>query len=583
MDNFKELLARSADKFGSETAFTLKRNGEYTDISYIRFNEEVKSLATAMIAKGLAGERIAIIGPNSYHWFMVNAAAQICGCVTVPLDKDLKYGEFLQSLERCEAKAIFFDKKQESNTKEAFRSGKTKIEYAYPLFQTDQLETVITLLEEGKVLVGNGDVSLDHTKVDPDAVSMLIFTSGTTSQSKIVMLSQRNVCTNIVDMIGAIPLLTTDTNIALLPYHHMFGSTGQWLMLANGVRTVYCDGLKYIQKNLKEYGVSVFVGVPLIIEQMYKKIMKTAEKEGLDGRIKRFSKVTRLLNRAKIDVRRQIFHGVLDALGGKLRLVVLGASAADPTVIQGFNDFGITCIQGYGLTETAPVLTAERPNNRKPGSVGLPLESVELMIDDPDEKGVGEVLAKGDNIMHGYYGNREATDAVLHDGWFHTGDLGYIDKSGFLFLSGRKKNVIVLKNGKNVFPEELEVQIASLPYQLENIVVGLPNKGDERDLVVSLKIVYDPSYFPGQTREEIQKKIQADVDAINEKMPAYKRIKRIFVTDEPMIKTSTSKVRRFLEIEKMLKEEERMEEARKAKSEAQDNEAQGGEKAPEGE
>ncbi len=570
MNSFKELLAESAKKYGRDTAFTLKKNKEYTDVSFIRFYEEVKSLATALVSKGLAGERIAITGPNSYYWFMVNAAAQICGCVTVPLDKDLKYGEFENSLERCEAKAIFFDKKQEKLTKEAFQSGKTQIEYAYPLYETDQLETVYTLLEEGKELVGNGDTSLDDIPVNPDAVSMLIFTSGTTSQSKIVMLSQRNICVNIEDMIPEIPLKPTDTNMALLPYHHMFGSTGQWLMIANGVRTVYCDGLKYIQKNMKEYGVSVFVGVPLIIEQMYKKIMKTAEKEGLDGRIRRFSKVTRLLNRAKIDVRRQIFHGVLDALGGKLRMVVLGASAADPKVIQGFNDFGVTCIQGYGLTETSPVLTAERPNNRKPGSVGYPLPHVEIKIDNPDEKGIGEVIAKGDNIMHGYYNNPEATEAVLRDGWFHTGDLGYIDRAGFLFLSGRKKNVIVLKNGKNVFPEELEVKIASLPYQLENIVVGLPNRGDERDLVVALKIVYDPAVLPGMTHEEIEKKINEDVDAINESMPPYKRIKRVFITDEPMIKTSTAKVRRFLEIEKMLEEEKRQEDARKEAKETQE-------------
>ena len=556
METFKELLVRSVEQFGSGTAFTLKEGKDrYTDISFIRFYEEVKSLATAFISRGFSGERIAVIGKNSYHWFMVNAAAQISGCVTVPLDKELKYGEFEQSLERCKAKVVFFDKKQEKETKEAILSGKTSIEFAFPMYETEDLETVTTLLEEGKELIGEGDVSVDHMQIDPDAVSMLIFTSGTTSQSKIVMLSQRNICSNVTSMIRIIPFKTTDTNIALLPYHHMFGSTGQWVMLANGVRTVYCDGLKYIQKNLKEYGVSVFVGVPLIIEQMYKKIMKTAEKEGLDGRIRRFSKVTRLLNKAKIDIRRQVFHGVLDALGGKLRMVVLGASAADPQVIQGFNDFGVLCVQGYGLTETAPVLTAERPDKRKAGSVGVPLDNVEIRIDNPDENGIGEVIAKGDNIMHGYYDNEEATAAVLRDGWFHTGDLGYIDKSGYLFLSGRKKNVIVLKNGKNVFPEELETEISTLPYQMENIVVGLPKNGDDRDLVVALKIVYNPEQFAGMSKEEIEKRIHEDVEKINDRMPLYKRIKRIFVTDEPMIKTSTSKVRRFLEIEKMLEEE----------------------------
>ena len=533
METFKELLVRSVEQFGSGTAFTLKEGKDrYTDISFIRFYEEVKSLATAFISRGFSGERIAVTGKNSYHWFMVNAAAQISGCVTVPLDKELKYGEFEQSLERCKAKVIFFDKKQEKETKEAILSGKTSIEFAFPMYEEEDLETVTTLQNKRKDRLP-GMLHLCHD----------------------ILLSQRNICSNVTSMIRIIPFKTTDTNIALLPYHHMFGSTGQWVMLANGVRTVYCDGLKYIQKNLKEYGVSVFVGVPLIIEQMYKKIMKTAEKEGLDGRIRRFSKVTRLLNKAKIDIRRQVFHGVLDALGGKLRMVVLGASAADPQVIQGFNDFGVLCVQGYGLTETAPVLTAERPDKRKAGSVGVPLDNVEIRIDNPDENGIGEVIAKGDNIMHGYYDNEEATAAVLRDGWFHTGDLGYIDKSGYLFLSGRKKNVIVLKNGKNVFPEELETEISTLPYQMENIVVGLPKNGDDRDLVVALKIVYDPEQFAGMSKEEIEKRIHEDVEKINDRMPLYKRIKRIFVTDEPMIKTSTSKVRRFLEIEKMLEEE----------------------------
>ncbi len=566
MNNFKELLATSAEAYGRRTAFTLKEKGEYTDISFIRFYAEVKSLATALIRRGFSGERIAITGPNSYNWFLVNAAAQISGCVTVPLDKDLKYGEFLQSLERCEAKVVFFDKKQEAMTKEAFESGQTKIEWAFPLYKTDRLETVTTLLEEGKALVGSGDTSLDQVKIDADAVSTLIFTSGTTSQSKIVMLSQQNICANVQDMIQIIPFEPTDTNIALLPYHHMFGSTGQWVMLSNGVRTVYCDGLKYFQKNLKEYGVSVFVGVPLIMEQMYKKIMKTAAKEGLDGRIRRFSKVARVLNKAKIDVRRQIFHGVLDAIGGKLRMAVLGASAADPEVIQGFNDFGVLCVQGYGLTETAPVLSAERPNHRKPGSVGIPLEHVEMKIENPDENGIGEVVVRGPNVMKGYYGNPEATEAVLRDGWFYTGDLGYIDGDGYLFLTGRKKNVIVLKNGKNVFPEELEAELSKLPYQLETIVVGLPDKGDERDLVVSLKLVYDPEAFPDQTKEEIEQQVREDVEKLNDTVPPYKRIKRIFVTDEPMIKTSTGKVRRFLEIEKMLEEEKKLAERRSAEA-----------------
>jgi len=556
METFRELLARSADRYGGGLAFTLKdKQGIYTNISFIRFYEEVRSLATSFLAADFKGERCAIIGKNSYAWFMTHAAAQFSGCISVPLDKELKYGEFELSLIRCRASVIFYDSKQEAMVRQAIDSGKTSIRRAFPLYRSEGETSVFDLMEDGKRLLGEGDRSVDEVRIDPDALSMLIFTSGTTSQSKIVMLSQRNVCSNVTNMLDAEPFYTTDTNMALLPYHHMFGSTGQWVMLAVGIRTVYCDGLKYFQKNMKEYKVSVFIGVPLIVEQMYRNIQKTAKKQNMEGRLRRMSVLARTLNRVKVDLRRQLFQGVLDAFGGELRMVVMGASAADPKVIQGFNDFGVLCVQGYGLTETSPVLTAERPGKQRIGSVGVPMGGVSIRIVDPDENGIGEVAAQGDNVMLGYYEDPESTEAVLKDGWFYTGDLGYIDRAGYLFLTGRKKNVIVLRNGKNVFPEELEKEIQEIPYVVENIVVGLPKDGNEKDLVVSAKIVYDPDKLKGMTREQIDEQIRADVDRINEGVPPYKRIKRLFTSDEPMVRTSTGKIRRFIEIEKMLESE----------------------------
>ena len=300
--------------------------------------------------------------------------------------------------------------------------------------------------------------------------------------------------------------------------------------------------------------MSVFVGVPLIVETLYKRIKKTVERKKMSGRVMALRLMTRGLDKAGIDVRRKVFSGIQDALGGHMRMVVLGAAAADPECIKALNDFGITCIQGYGLTETSPILSAERPDHLRSGSVGLPLPGIEMKIDMPDDNGVGEILAKGNNIMAGYYGNKEATDQVLEDGWFHTGDLGRRDKDGYFYITGRKKNVIVLRNGKNVFPEELEQEVSQLPYVLENIVLGVPDGGDERDPVVTLKLVYNPDSFPGKTSEEIYDLVKNDVEKINDTTPPYKRIRKIIVTDEPMIKTSTGKVRRFMELQKITEE-----------------------------
>ena len=382
----------------------------------------------------------------------------------------------------------------------------------------------------------------------------MLFTSGTTSQSKVVMLSQNNIVSNAYRTLSVEPVYENDTNLALLPYHHVMGSIAQWVLLLAGGRTVYCDGLKHIQKNMIEYGVTIFVGVPLIVESMYKRVMHQAEKKGIAKKVKMLSKVGSALNKVGIDVRRKIFKSVIDAFGGRLRMCIIGGAAGDIDCINGFQSFGILTMQVYGLTETSPILTAERPKHQHAGSVGIPIPGVEIRIDNPDENGIGEIVARGEGIMLGYYGNQEATDEVIVDGWFHTGDLGKIDKKGFVFITGRKKNVIVLKNGKNVFPEELEQLIAPLPYVNEAVVLGVPEPDDERDLVVTLKLVYNKEVLPDMTFEEIYEKVKEDIELINDKTPSYKRIRRIIVTDREMVKTTTGKVKRFVEIEIIINE-----------------------------
>ena len=341
--------------------------------------------------------------------------------------------------------------------------------------------------------------------------------------------------------------------MAFLPFHHTLGCTGLLFFLSNGATTVFCDGLRYIAQNLKEYKVTVFFCVPLIIEAMHKKIMNAIEQQGKMKKVRFAQKLSKFLLKFGIDIRRKLFKEIIDNLGGAMRFVVSGAAAIDKQVALDFNSFGILTVQGYGLTETSPVLCAENWENIRTNSIGKPLPNVSMKIDNPNEEGIGEIIAKGPNVMKGYYNNKEATKEVLKKGWFHTGDLGKMDKDGYFYICGRKKNVIVLKNGKNVYPEELEILLSQLPYVSENIVFGVPK---DDDLVLTTKIVYNKDYFKEKygeiSEEDLKEKIWIDIKNINSTLANYKHIKNLVISDEPMIKTTTNKVKRKDEIEKYL-------------------------------
>ena len=321
-------------------------------------------------------------------------------------------------------------------------------------------------------------------------MNILLFTSGTTSASKAVMLSQKNIASNIYALQSVEDIRETDTNIAFLPFHHIFGSTCLIMMLASGVKTVFPDGLRYIKQNLKEYKVTVFVGVPVLTEAIYKTMMKEIKKQGKEKVIKIAKIISKLLLKVHIDIRRKIFKQIIDALGGELRFVITGGAPADKEILQGFNDLGIKTLQGYGLSETSPVIAAENYNTLKNGSVGKPMINDIIEIVNKDETGIGEIRVKGPNIMLGYYEMPEITAEVLKDGWFYTGDLGYFDKKGLLYITGRNKNMIVLKNGKKVFPEEIETIINRLELVEECMVFGMPDKDDKNFVKLSVKVVY---------------------------------------------------------------------------------------------
>ncbi|MCI8481925.1 MAG: long-chain fatty acid--CoA ligase [Clostridia bacterium] len=371
------------------------------------------------------------------------------------------------------------------------------------------------------------------------------------------MLSQANICANIYST-GCIAKVTKeDTFLSFLPLHHTYESTTTFLYgLYSGITIAFCDGLRYVAQNLKEYKITGFVCVPLILEAMYKKIQKGIRQKHLQVPFAILTFISNLLLTCGIDVRRKFFKTVINELGGHLRLVIYGAAPMDKSTIKGLKNIGIELLNGYGLTEASPIVSAENDKYQKPGSVAFALPNVEIKIDKPNEQGIGEIIVKGPNIMLGYYNNEEATNEVLVDGWFHTGDLGYYDKDGYLFITGRKKNVIVLKNGKNIYPEEIEILIARLSFVSENMVFGKPTANN--DLEINAKIVYNLEYmnqtYPNKTKEDFKDIIWNEIKQINQSLPAYKHIRDIIVTDEPMIKTTTQKVKRNEELKKILGE-----------------------------
>jgi len=562
-NNIREVIDNSVELYPDNKAFIIKekkgKDIKYKDITYKVFKNEIDYLGTALLNLGLKDKRVAIISKNRYEWALTYFTVISGVGITVPLDKGLKEEEILSCLVRSKADAIVFEKEFLEIMKNAKQNKDIKIKEYICMddIKEEGIKKLSDLLKDGKKLLKDGNKKYINAEIDEEKMATIIFTSGTTSMSKAVMLSNKNIASNITDMLYTEKVYDTDVNMAFLPFHHTFGSTGVLFFLANGATNVFCDGLKYVQKNLVEYKVSVFVCVPLLIEAMYKKIMVEVEKQGKTKVIKIGTKISKFLLKFGIDIRRKLFKQVLDKLGGNLRFIISGASALDKNVAEGFNNLGILTVQGYGLTETSPVLSAENEKTMKLGSVGIPMYSVDIKIDNPDENGIGEITAKGPNLMLGYYENEEATNDVIKvdkegNRWFHTGDLGYIDKDGFIFITGRKKNVIVLKNGKNIFPEELEALVTNLPYVAENMVYGKP-KGD--DLVVSIKVVYNEEYVKEKygkiSEEDLKDIIWKDIKAINEKLPTYKHIKDLIVTNEPMIKTTTAKIKRFEEQKKL--------------------------------
>jgi len=563
MRDFKQLVSRYDTLYSDKVAFKYRKNPKdqkIIEVTYHDFKKDIDSLGTKLIDMGFQGKRIAIIAPNRYEWCVSYLAIETAGIIVVPLDKALPENEIESLIIRSKVDAVIFADKYLDIFKKIKEEKTSNLkEYICMDFPTtqDDILSYRELIEQGKVLLEKGDIRLSQVEIDPNAMSIMLFTSGTTSIAKAVMLSQGNICANIYAIGCVCKVVKEDTFLSFLPLHHTFESTCTFLYGSFcGITIAFCDGLRYVVSNLKDYEVTGIVSVPLMLEAMYKKIKKGIEEQGKTKLVAVMSKVCNFLLKFGIDIRRKVFKQILEQLGGHLRVIICGAAPLEKATIEGLSNLGINLLQGYGLTETSPVLAAENDKFKRPGSCAFSMPNVEIKIDQPNENGVGEIIAKGPSVMLGYYENEEATKEVLKDGWFHTGDLGYLDQDGCLFITGRKKDVIVLKNGKNIYPQELEILISKLPYVAENIVFGKPDKNG--DLSLCAKIVYNDELmeqtFGTVSKEEYHDLIWTEIKNINHTMPAYKAIHEIVVTDEPLIKTTTQKVKRFEEIAKTLKQ-----------------------------
>ncbi len=564
--DLREMLRWCGETYQDKTAFITKirskesKDPVYINTSYKEFFEEMVCVGTALVAHGMKDARIGVVGENSFRWILAYAAAGCGAGVTVPLDPLLQEDELLSCIERADIRCLFYDRKHQNMVNNIANSGKVDIRL-YVLLdwvdekpEGDRFMLFKDLSDEGKAMIEEGDRSYLDAEIDPEVMSFLLFTSGTTSKSKAVMLSHKNLMSCNWGMNCEELFFPDDVNMMILPLHHIYGFSGLLTFLSQGLTNCFTDGLKYIVKNMKEYGVSVIMSVPLLLESMYKKILQGIEKQGKMGQIQTALKICAASDKVGINLRQKLFKAIINNLGGRMRFIINGAAALDPVVQKGLNEFGILTVQGYGLTETSPTIASETYRYLRPGSVGKVMPNVEARIEDPDEEGIGELVVRGDNVMLGYYNDPEATAEVMEeDGWFHTGDLARFDEDGYLFICGRKKNVIVMKNGKNVFPEEIENIINMLPYVSESILV---TRNKANDFVLWIKAVVDEEYKRenGLSDEELEARFDKDMEEINAQLPSYKVIKRWFLSDIPTIKTTTRKTKRHEEKKQIEKE-----------------------------
>lgn len=553
--NLKDMLESSARLYGDNVAFYTKfEKGPYTEIKYKQVLSEVNGLGTALINRGLKDKRIAIIGETTYMWSIAYLAT-VCGTgVVVPLDKELPAEDLKYLIQRAEVSAIIFDKKREDTFVKMMEDGDTPLEILISQDRRESADGIVSeweLVAEGQKLVEEGDTRFTEAQIDSEEMGVILFTSGTTGMAKGIMLSHRNICCDLMVSPTVLKVNTYDIFFSVLPIHHTYECTCAFLMpLYKGAAIAHCEGLKYITKNMQEVHPTMLLAVPAIAEALHKAVWKGIRKKGKEGTVKKAMKVSNILRKFKIDITDKVFGEIKETFGGKLRLIIVGGAAINPQILEDIQGFGIMALQGYGLSEAAPMGALNPDTKPKSHSIGRAFPGCDAMIADKGEDGIGEICIKGDNIMLGYYQNEEATKEVIKDGWLYTGDLGYMDDEGYIVITGRKKNVIITKNGKNVFPEELEYQLSLYDEIGESMVYEGDAEGKD-DVLIVASIVPDWGYLRevmGDAADDnaaVEKLIWEKVDEVNKVNPGYKMIKKINLRHEELVKNTSKKVIRF--------------------------------------
>ena len=573
--NFKELIDGSWELYEDRPAYKLKnKDGIYYDVTYKKFRHDIYYLGNSLIESGLERKHIAVIGANSYKWAVTYFATVCSNNVIVPLDKELVVENIIDILQDSEATMVFGDEKYLSQIAEHLDELPKDFKlYCFDESDNDKLLSYVDFFESGRQMYKKGIKRLNEVELSEDALASLIFTSGTTGVAKGVCLSQKNICSVIMNASGVVKVLPTDQVLSVLPMHHTYECTlGFLLMIYSGACIGFCEGLRYITRNMQDIKPTIFITVPLMIEKFYSRIMKKMSDKKGGKLIFGMGKTAAAFGKALgvKDADRKIFAEVLNAFGGRLRLLITGAAPLDPRVAEDFIRMGIDIYLGYGLTECAPLVIGNNDKLMLPDSVGTPLPTVEARINNPDDLGVGEIWVRGPMVMSGYYKNQKATDEVItEDGWFKTGDLGTCDRNNCYKITGRCKNVIVTKNGKNIFPEEVELYLNNNPLIEESLVFG---DDVDDDTLVSAKIY--PNYEQIKknlkrqelTQEEVRASIAEAIKDVNKKLPKYKKIMSFDIRESEFVKTTTQKIKRYANLDDK-KQEDSKEEKTEGKEE----------------
>lgn len=564
-NSIKEIFEHSIKTYANKE-FILEKfdpKGKYEEISYEQFGKDVIGFGTALnrVLKLENRPRIMILSETTYDWYVAYVTL-LCGdAIAIPTDKELPENELENVVKRSKADAIIYSEKKADSVKKIMEKF-PQVKYFIKMYSEDGLQNKTVgmqyLINEGTKFVNSGDDYFAKVETDPDEFKVLLFTSGTTSNAKGVMLTSRNLAENINAATAYAKVYPEDRFFSVLPLHHTYESTiGFLLPMAWGSSIAVCQGLKHIVPNMLESKPSVLISVPLLIENLYKKINASIKKAGKDGLVGSMLHITNALKMVGVDVKRKVFSDIYENLGGNLRFIVSAAAPIDAKIGKWVEDIGITFLQGYGLTETAPIAALTPEYQPKVGSAGKAIPKGEIRIEDPNEDGEGEVLIKTPTLMIGYYEDEKATNEVIEviDGerWFHSGDIGYLDKDGFLYITGRSKNVIVTQNGKNIYPEEIELLLAQVPEIKECMVYGKQDEKDpsNKELIISVKVIPNLDKIGKDlTDEQIREIIWPKIKEVNKKLTSYKAIKNLEIKHDEFEKTTTMKIKRYAEIKK---------------------------------